>query len=346
MVSQEHIVLSVLVVSHNQGHLLSRCLDSILSQRLDVPYEIIVSDDRSTDGTWNLIHHYEQLYPTIVRGVHCNSDECNPSNRSERCGWNKANAYRHARGDFFVNIDADDYLKSDDIYPLQLKALLDNPDCALCQQRVWQVREGAPLESGYAWPKHPKLKNGAKLTPARLIREGLCGLNPTYMIRRNPLGENPAEKYGKLYDDTIITYYHLQFGRVVFVDRADYVWVQYGGSISNSDRGADRQLLFALLPIQHAMLIPKFRTLFITQYNRELAALLRQTLLHRIPLTDSTECYYAQFDAFIFQYFAKGQRGILSRLRIARALLQYYKIHHRSDHSQATADKLYSLLVH
>lgn len=166
------------------------------------------------------------------------------------------------------------------------------------------------------------------------------------MIRRNPLGENPAEKYGKLYDDTIITYYHLQFGRVVFVDRADYVWVQYGGSISNSDRGADRQLLFALLPIQHAMLIPKFRTLFITQYNRELAALLRQTLLHRIPLTDSTECYYAQFDAFIFQYFAKGQRGILSRLRIARALLQYYKIHHRSDHSQATADKLYSLLVH
>ena len=93
------------MVSHNQGHLLSRCLDSILSQRLDVPYEIIVSDDRSTDGTWNLIHHYEQLYPTIVRGVHCNSDECNPSNRSERCGWNKANAYRHARGDFFFNID-------------------------------------------------------------------------------------------------------------------------------------------------------------------------------------------------------------------------------------------------
>ena len=338
-------MLSVLVVSHNQCHLLSRCLDSVLSQRLDVPYEVIVSDDRSTDGTWELIEQYQRRYPDVVRGVKCNSDECDPINRSERCGWNKATAYRHARGEFFVNIDADDYLKSDDIYQLQLDALLANPDCSMCQQRIWQVREGAPLTSGYAWPKHPKLKEGVKLSPADLILRELRGLNPTYMIRRNPVGENPADLFGKLYDDTVITYYHLQFGKVIFIDRADYVWVQYGASISNSDHGSDRQLLYALLPWQHALLIPRFKSLFSSQYNRDLSNLLKQCIFKRVRIKEETVRYCAQFQGFIFQYFAHGQKGILPRLRIAHALLLYRKLRGAKRKKRSIADRLYHILI-
>ena len=44
-------VLSILLITHNQRELLQRCLDSVLAQELRVPFEIIVSDDRSTDGT-------------------------------------------------------------------------------------------------------------------------------------------------------------------------------------------------------------------------------------------------------------------------------------------------------
>lgn len=345
MDNNTEIVLSVLVVSHNQCHLLSRCLDSILSQRIDVPYEVIVSDDRSTDGTWQLIEDYQHRYPTIVRGVKCNSDECNPSGRSERCGWNKANAYRHATGEFFVNIDADDYLRSDDIYQFQLDALRAHPECAMCQQRIWQVRDGAPLQSGYAWPQHPKLKEGAILNATDLIHLGLIGLNPTYMIRRNPLGENPANLFGKLFDDTLITYYHLQFGKVVFIDRADYVWVQYGASISNSDKGFDRQLLYALLPWQHALLIPHFRHLFASQYNRNLSKIMRRSLLHHIPIGRESIRYCSQFPGFIFQYFAQGQRGLSARFRIARALLLYRRIHHHKPIKRQDTDRLYKLLI-
>ena len=89
----------------------------------------------------------------------------------------------------------------------------------MCQQRIWQVTDGKPIETGYAWPVHPKLKEGAILTPAEAILNGIYGLNPTYMIRRNR-AENPAEKYGRLYDDTIITLYHMQYGNIVFTDRA------------------------------------------------------------------------------------------------------------------------------
>ena len=344
-VETPHIVLSVLVISHNQCQLLPRCLDSVLSQRLNVPYEVIVSDDRSTDGTWELIQQYQQSHPGIVKGVKCNSDECDPSGRSERCGWNKANAYRHAQGDFFVNIDADDYLKSDDIYQLQLDTLLANPDCSMCQQRVWQVQENAPLQSGYAWPQHHKLRNGTKLTPSDVILGELLGLNQSYMIRRNPLGENPAELFGRLHDDTIITYYHLQFGKVVFVDRADYVWVQYGTSISNSAKGWDKEVKYALLPYQHALLIPRFKNLFIAQPNRYLAHVLKRSLFHTIELPQSTERYLKQFDGFIFRYYANGQKGLVRKLRIAKVLILYKRFRQGKKTDSVTLNELYNLLI-
>ena len=43
--------ISILILTHNQKFLLERCLDSILSQIINVPYEIIISDDGIDDGT-------------------------------------------------------------------------------------------------------------------------------------------------------------------------------------------------------------------------------------------------------------------------------------------------------
>ncbi len=338
------IVLSILVVSHNQVDLLPRCLDSVLSQRLNVRYEVVVSDDRSKDGTWELIERYENRYPDIVRGVKCNSDECNPVTRSERCGWNKANAYKNARGDFFVNIDADDYLKAEDIYQKQVDALLENPDCVMCQQRAWQVNDGAPLESGYAWPESPMLKDGQKMNPGCIILNGFQGLNPTYMIRRNK-NENPAELYGKWYDDTVITLYHMQFGLVKFIDRADYVWVQYSGSISNSDKGDDRLVGYALLPYEHAQLIPKLGDLFLTGPNLELVHLLKRSIFRKIRLKSSTKQYIAQFKGFIFQYYAGGQNWIMDRIRLFRILVLYKQIVTGTATKKKDKDRLRDLLL-
>lgn len=338
------IVLSVLVISHNQRDLLPRCLDSILGQKISVPFEIIVSDDRSSDGTWELIEEYAHKYPEIVKGVKCNSDECSPVNRSERCGWNKATVYKHARGEFFVNIDADDYLKSDEIYQKQLDLLIANPDCALCQQRVWQVNDGQPLESGYAWPKHPILKDGVKLDAATVIQNDLQGLNPTYMIRRDK-GNNPAEKLGKWFNDTNITLYYLQLGKVIFLDREDYVWVQYRSSISNSVINWDRQVLYALLPLQQTLLFPQFSNYFPIQRNLTLGKLLKNSIYKRLELSDGMRNYCSEFDGFIFQYFGRGQKGIKAKIRIVKAYLKFRRIRKTNVLTQVQRDELNTLLL-
>ena len=263
-------VLSILVISHNQRELLRRCMDSLLAQKICVPHEIVISDDRSSDGTWQLIQEYAATFtqmqqdgdywiPQVV-GCQCNSDECSPLNVSERCGWNKLNVYQHARGRYFVNIDADDYLKCDDIYQMQLEMLESHPECSMCMQDVWQINESRTLETGIRWPSYGKLQNGQILSQKDVITK-YRALNQCYMIRRYP-EVDCVTLYGKHFDDTIITQHHLQFGTCVYLDRADYVWVKYHTSITSTLKGDDELVSYSLLPLHHTKYLPMFIDIF------------------------------------------------------------------------------------
>lgn len=59
---------SVIVVTYNQENLLPIALDSVFSQSV-LPYEIIIGDDCSTDGTWEVIQKYYEKYPSIIRPI-------------------------------------------------------------------------------------------------------------------------------------------------------------------------------------------------------------------------------------------------------------------------------------
>ncbi|MDE7396317.1 MAG: glycosyltransferase [Muribaculum sp.] len=59
--------ISVIVVTYNQEATIGRALDSILAQDFELPYEIVVGDDASTDGTRAILEEYRKNYPDIIR---------------------------------------------------------------------------------------------------------------------------------------------------------------------------------------------------------------------------------------------------------------------------------------
>ena len=329
-------ILSILVISHNQRELLIRCMKSLLSQKIKVPFEIVISDDRSTDGTWELICDYATKYsntekkgdfwtPRVV-GTQCNSNECNPLNVSERCGWNKLNVYTHAVGQYCVNIDADDYLKSEDIYQLQIDTLEKYPECSMCMQDVWQINDGDDISTGIIWPVNGRLVTESILSPEEFILNGYRALNQCYMMKRDN-NTDFKKVYGKHFDDTIITQHHLQFGPCVYINRADYVWVKYNTSITETLKGDDNLVEYALLPLHHVKFLPKFKDLFLEDGLNQFIKLFKvmSKKNYKLSLTDRTLLSIKSTKGKIYRLLENLNFISRLRLRFMRIFLLLFK---------------------
>ncbi len=55
--------LSVIVVTYNHERFIAQALDSILAQRVDFDYEIVVGEDCSTDSTRDILMDFRRRYP-------------------------------------------------------------------------------------------------------------------------------------------------------------------------------------------------------------------------------------------------------------------------------------------
>lgn len=329
-------ILSILVITHNQRELLKRCMDSVLGQKLNVPFEVIVSDDRSDDGTAEFmaelqekISNGELQIANLINLVYtrCNSNDCDPKNVSERCGWNKLNVYQHARGEYFVNIDADDFLRSDEIYQAQLDMLMVHPECSMCMQDVWQVNDGESLDKGIRWPAFGKLKNGQILQPVQIV-SSYRALNQCYMVRRHP-EVDCAALYGKYFDDTIITLHHLQFGPCVYLDRADYVWVQYKTSITKTLQGDDNLVEYGLLQLHHIRFVPVFASEFMLEGLQEFIHMLKMLSEknYHWQLTERSQAAFREAPGRIYRVFSHPQSTLCDRMymRYIRLVVLLYK---------------------
>lgn len=62
----ENLKLSVIICTYNRAKLLPEALDSVLNQKTDFDFEVIVGDDASTDGTRELLCGYQKKFPRKI----------------------------------------------------------------------------------------------------------------------------------------------------------------------------------------------------------------------------------------------------------------------------------------
>lgn len=341
--------ISILVLTHNQRCLLERCLESILKQIITVPYEIIVSDDGSNDGT---MEYVKQLGRSVrvtenrnligLRYFYCNSDEYSPKSSTQRIGWNRLNAYKHARGKYFVNVDADDFLVGTDLYQKEFEILETHPECSMVQTRLLKLDEGKNVDEIYkGYPKSEKLENGSVFSLEDVLRYGLRGQHQTYMYRRRP-HDDMERILGCGFDDINITYYHLQFGSVVFMDMTGYVWVQYTNSDSKNFNVDDYKT--RLLPLNLGMRFKKTRYVFLRLgINKMWNTIITAPVYPE--LSERTRYSYSHSKAFIYRFFSEKHHGVYSWSRYCLIWMTIRIMKHFKMESKVWLDFLYSLMV-
>ena len=117
---------SILCVTYNQVDYIRQCLDGLVMQQTDFPFEIIVYDDASTDGTQDIIREYEQKYSHIINPIYQTENQY-----SKRIRVFPTYIYPKAQGKYIAMCEGDDYWTD----PLKLKKqvlfLEQNPDYSL-----------------------------------------------------------------------------------------------------------------------------------------------------------------------------------------------------------------------
>ncbi|MBJ8451576.1 glycosyltransferase family 2 protein [Acinetobacter bereziniae] len=117
------IQVSVCIVTYNQEKYIAECLDSLLSQKTDFKFEIIVGEDCSTDGTRAVIQKYIDQYPELIVPLFYEAN-VGPVENLKR-------VYKKARGRYIAHMDGDDLALPNKLQK-QFSILEMNPDCSIC----------------------------------------------------------------------------------------------------------------------------------------------------------------------------------------------------------------------
>ncbi|WP_251972480.1 glycosyltransferase family 2 protein [Sphaerotilus microaerophilus] len=165
--------VSVCVVTYNQKDFIAQCIQSLVDQKTNFPFEIIISDDCSTDGTSGVISEFKSKYSHMIRSVR----------HEKNIGAYKNFVFAHtlASGEYIAHVDGDDYA-----LPGKLQAQSDfldkNPDCNISWHRMLVKNESTGLICEDLFDCSLIPSNG--FSRADIIRFITLGSNSSKMYRK------------------------------------------------------------------------------------------------------------------------------------------------------------------
>jgi glycosyltransferase involved in cell wall biosynthesis len=125
--------LSVLVMTYNHGKFITQALESVLMQKVDFEYEILISEDCSTDNTREIVLNYKEKYPDKIRLL--------LSEKNLHSNEIVSRGIKAARGKYLATLDGDDYWTSPDKLQKQVNFLDNHSECSVCYHNVNVVYE-------------------------------------------------------------------------------------------------------------------------------------------------------------------------------------------------------------
>jgi len=125
--------LSVVITTYNHEPFVAEALDSVLRQRVSFPFEIIVGDDCSSDGTRRILREFQARCPELI---HLVFPEVNLGAGGNRLS---AKVLAEARGEYVAFLDGDDYWLGTGKLERQVRFLDDHAECSMCCHRAYNL---------------------------------------------------------------------------------------------------------------------------------------------------------------------------------------------------------------
>jgi glycosyltransferase involved in cell wall biosynthesis len=136
-------VISIICNAYNHEKYIVQALDSFLMQKVNVPFEILIHDDASSDRTPEIIRRYEEQYPGVVKPMFQKENQGSKGYYSMTIDFQMP----RVRGKYIAFCEGDDYWTDENKLQIQYDFMEAHPEYSICCHAYNMVdKEGNLLE--------------------------------------------------------------------------------------------------------------------------------------------------------------------------------------------------------
>lgn len=215
----EQVLVSVCITSYNNEQFIAKCLDSIISQKTNYPFEVLVFDDKSTDKTPDICLTYQAKHPALVKLISREVNIGSPANISH--------SIFECKGKYIARCDGDDYWNDDYKLQKQIDFLEANPDYVICHHRSIITMPGRDIPD--------KLSREIKdTTTFDDLFDGNFILSNTVVLRNNYMPYPDWLNQVGLEDLSVYLLYTKSGGKIKYLNAPMATYVKHGTGVHHA----------------------------------------------------------------------------------------------------------------
>lgn len=131
--------VSACIITYNQEHYIAQCLESVLAQVVSFDYEIVIGEDKSTDGTLAICREYALKYPDKIKLIE----------RETNLGMvgNWMSTIESCNGKYIAICEGDDYWTDYSKLQKQVDFMELNSDHVICGTYIDSLTDDGLIET-------------------------------------------------------------------------------------------------------------------------------------------------------------------------------------------------------
>lgn len=138
--NNNEIMVSVFMLSYNHENYIREAIESVLMQKTNFKFEIIIHDDASTDNSAQIIREYELKYPDIIKPIYQTENQY-----SKGVKIIFKYMYPLKKGKYIAVCECDDYWTDGTKLQRQVDFLENNPQYSCVTHKFVYVDENSQL---------------------------------------------------------------------------------------------------------------------------------------------------------------------------------------------------------
>lgn len=226
-------LVSVCIQTYQHKDFIAECIESAIKQKTNFPFEIIIGEDDSTDGTREVCKEYSEKYPHLIK-LFLRSEKDKIYVYGQKTGrHNYIENLKTAKGKYIALLDGDDYWTDEQKLQKQADFMEANPGCSLSYHKIfYQDIFKTPEEKPGSFWQDPNIR-----FTIQAFFEHECFISPvSCMLRKKNIEEMPSWFYEVPILDLPLFLYNALKGDIGFIPETMGVYRSHPGGMWRGQR--------------------------------------------------------------------------------------------------------------